>query len=107
MSAELLRRAAAEMLRLATEVTAGNGRWKAESAEGYMYVRSRHPDVAVSTAHLLQTIADEMDAAGPCADGCPNRGEMTWSWPLAEYLATNYLDGAELPAPASTVEAQW
>jgi len=86
---------------------------RAEDAE---HIAGWHPGVAILVADLLDMIADESEAARPCADGCPNRGEMTWSWPLAECLAREYLRATSEPlapareadepgrAPVSTVE---
>jgi hypothetical protein len=67
------------------------------------HIASWHPDVAAQVADLLDTIADEYERIGPCADGCPNRGEQQWSWPVAEALARTYLR-VEPPAPAGAAD---
>lgn len=122
----VLRRAAAEMVRRAEAAMPGpwwtggqeiaslqTGRWvgdtcdvgEGEHTEGNArHVTAWHPGVAIRVADLLNTVADEYERARPCADGCPNQGEMTYSWWLAWSLAQAYLGDPGLPPPARRPE---
>lgn len=104
---DLLRRAAAEMKRRASEVPFFDEavRDAAEADEPWPeHCATWTPTVAGYVADLLDEIADEYERARPCADGCPNQGEMTYSWWLAWSLAQAYLGEPGPPPPARRPE---